>query len=431
MEYDERLGSYNYRLEQAAKQGDIIIDEPHENQQIVHDSPARYKVILAGRRWGKTECGIHTIETQALMIPGMYWWVGLSWRAAAMKRAWRFLTDFAVLCWAAKYGTKSVNRREFINNVDKIIKLPNGSQIWQRSAENPDALVGDALHGVVMDEFPYMAEIVWEEKIRPACLDYRAWCIMIGTPNGEGWHSKIWRTAKDRPNWEQFHFTSYENPTIPHAAEELDEDRKTMPDAKFRQEYLAEIVDSAGTVFHRLKECIDPTIILPGQPQPGRYYVAGIDFARVEDFSVMAIWDVEAKALVHYSRFQLMDYPSQVQRFVQEYHIWDPQVMVCDAVGIGQAMVGHLRNENLPVQEFHSNQHTKPQMIENLRLDVEYGNVRLPDDDDLLQEFQAFSIEILPSGLSRYSAPEGYHDDIVIACCLGYTCINRGVLQIG
>ena len=411
--------------------GVVRFNEPHINQIPILNSHAKIKVIFAGRRFGKGEVGLlEILPYGALREVGLYLWVGLTWRALSMQRAWRLLKMYATRIWKAAQRTMKVNTQQFISEVEKSIRLPNGSEIWLRTAENPDAIQGDGIRGVVLDEFAYMKEIVWEEKVRPSLYDFNGWCLMIGTPNGEGWHSKMWRNAAEIDGWAQFHYTTYDNPTIPNIKEQLETDRKTMPEHQWRQEIMAEVVEGAGTVFHNLRDCIDPTLELPGTPEIGKYYVFGVDFAKVKDYTVVAVWDVEAKALVHYDRFNLMDYPSQVQRIAALYRDWMPALLVCDAVGVGQALVSHLRDIGLPVQEFHSNQHTKPEMIERLAIDVEYRRIRFPDSRPLIDEFQAYGKEVLPSGITRYSAPEGYHDDIVIAACLGYTVMNAGTFQL-
>ena len=410
-------------------QGVLQFKKPHVHQQKILDFPGN-TVTMAGRRFGKSDMAIIKIYTGALQEVGLYWWTCLSWKSAAGKRAWRLLKFWAIHVWRAVLRTRDVDEKKFIRETRFEIDLPNGSQIWMRSAENPDSFVGEGVRGVIMDEFTFMEEEIWEAKIRQTLYDYQGWVMMIGVPNGEGWHSKIWRQAAERPGWAQFHFTSYDNPTIPHLREILDEEKLTMPSIQWEQEVMANIVDGAHTVFKGVRNCIDPDIILPGLPEKDHYYVFGVDFARVVDYTVVAVWDLEQRALVHYDRFNILSYPRQVKRIVRMSEVWNPITIVCDAVGLGAPIIQLLREEGLPVREFVTTQNSKADLITQLALDIQYKNIVLPDDKIMLDEFLMFRVELTPEGREKYGAPEGYHDDVVMAVAYGYSQVSTQGLQI-
>ena len=409
--------------------GVVSFPEPHVNQVDILNFDGN-TVVMAGRRFGKTEVALLKIFRSALDEPGLYWWIGLSWRSAAVKRAWRLMMMYANRIWRAALLSRHVDEKRFISKAQKIVTLPNGSQIWMRTAENPESMVGEGLRGAVMDEFPFMKEEVWERRLRQTLYDHQGWVMMIGVPNGEGWHAKRWRLAAEEPGWKQFHFTSYDNPTIPGLKETLDKERETMSELQWRQEIMAEIVDGAHTVFRGLKNCIDKTLILPGDRKDGHYYIFGVDFAKVADFSVVAVWDMEEHALVHYDRFNIIDYPAQVRRIARMYEIWQPIGVVCDNIGVGAPLISQLREVGLPVIEFHTSSQAKNDAVDKLALDIEYKRVRLPDDKILIDEFQSFSMERTESGIIKYSAPDGYHDDIVMASVMGYVHIASHVMQV-
>src|SRR5262249_8877457 len=106
----------------ATRVVDINLPRLHATQQTIFDSTARLQVAFCARQYGKTEGGVDLIIRDGLKTAGIYWWVGVSWKSASMKRAWRLL---------------KIRLREFgvIREADKEIHLPNGTQIWLRTAD--------------------------------------------------------------------------------------------------------------------------------------------------------------------------------------------------------------------------------------------------------------------------------------------------------
>lgn len=157
----------------------LRLKRPHPGQREILSDPSRFVVAFCGRRFGKTDLGIDQIlhgtkeRPGAVRVPdALFFWIGLSWRAASMKRAWRLLKR-ACRGWCE------------IREAEKEIHLPNGAQIWMRTAENPEAISGEGVRGAVFDEFSMAAEALWTEHLRPTLADQAGWCLFIGVPKGQ------------------------------------------------------------------------------------------------------------------------------------------------------------------------------------------------------------------------------------------------------
>lgn len=396
----------------------IDMPKPHPGQYklLKHKGSA---VMFCGRRWGKTQVGVYRLLLSATDKDtiGLYWWVGLSWRSASMKRAWRLLKYYVRKIWRAL----GHDPKRYIRESNRELVLPNGSEIWMRTAENQDSLAGEGIRGAIIDEFTLMREVVWTEFIQATLADYNGWAWFMGIPKGEGWHAQLWRQAKNWDGWLSVRYTSYDNPTIAGLSSWLNKIRKQTPESIFNQEYLALILPDGGAVFRNLNN-----VLLPPDYKKERRadctYVFGVDFGRHEDFTVIAVWEVETQRLVDIDRFQEIGWKLQRGRIIQKYHEWRPDLIVAESNSMGEPNIESLQEDGLPVIGFHTTNQSKRQAVESLSLAIEQGRVSLLNHEVLIDEFTAFSMTKTRSGQTwTYSAPSGYHDDIVMATVIGYT----------
>ena len=225
----------------------INLWNPHENQGKIVNSPARYKVVRCGRRFGKTTFAVYTLIEEALLADGgLFFYVAPTYAQAKMI-AWNMLAK-AVAELPKALVTK-------VNEFGLYVELGHKSRIYLKGADNPDSLRGVGLNGVVMDEYASMRDNVFEEIIRPALVDKAGWAVFIGTPKGMNHFKRLWdsiETRGDKANWDRFHFTSYDNPLLPVA--ELDSERVTKTEDLFAQEYMADFRKFTGLVYKDFDE---------------------------------------------------------------------------------------------------------------------------------------------------------------------------------
>lgn len=180
---------------------------------------------------------------------GLYWLVSPSYRQGKSIH-WRGLQQIIPKEWIAKK-----------NEVELSITLKNGSIIELKGAENPDALRGMKLRGLVIDEIASIRnwDWLWEEVLRPTLTDYEAPAIFISTPKGFNHFYMLHEKGKTEGSYRSWTFTSYDNPYIP--STEIDKAKTEMSEDSFAQEYMADFRKATGLafkLFSRLIHVIEP-----------------------------------------------------------------------------------------------------------------------------------------------------------------------------
>ena len=204
----------------------------HDAQQAVADSEARWKILCAGRRFGKTRLGVQLCIETAL-AGGRAWWVAPTFAIARV--GWRALES------AALSFPKEIEPKISIANME--VQFPNGGFIACKSADNPQRLRGEGLDFIVIDEAAFVKPEVWQEVLRPTLTERKGSALFISTPMGmDNWFFDLWELAENSPNWERFRYSTYDNPMIDD--DEIDSAKDEVGSIVFAQEYLAEFVDA-------------------------------------------------------------------------------------------------------------------------------------------------------------------------------------------
>jgi phage terminase large subunit len=191
-----------------------------------HDRKQRWAVIVAHRRCGKTVACINDLIVKALLENkkhAQYAYIA-PFYSQAKSVAWRYLERFS-----EPFMTKA-------NQSELWVELVNGARIRLFGADNPDALRGNFLDGVVMDEMADMKPSVWGEIIRPLLADRKGWATFIGTPKGHNSFYDIFNEAQKNPAWYTKVLRADQTNLLPQA--ELDDARASMSDNQYEQEFL-------------------------------------------------------------------------------------------------------------------------------------------------------------------------------------------------
>jgi len=170
-------------------------------------------------------------------------------------------------------------------------------------------------------------------------------------------------------------------------------------------------------VFRRIRENIDGIF---EEPRLNHRYQMGVDLARLQDFTVITVVDRHSHQVVHFDRFNQIDWNLQKARIEATCRRYNLANVVIDSSGVGDAVVEDLKRLGLPIKEFKFSNSSKKQLIENLAIKIEQGLVKYPNIPELINELEVFTYEMTPSGNVRYNAPEGETDDCVISACLAY-----------
>jgi len=376
--------------------------KPHDGQKEVHRSSARFKVLSAGRRWGKTRLGVNECVSVA-NDGGRAWWVSPSYKTSEV--GWRPLRQ---MC-------RRIPGVE-IKLGDRVVNFPNGGFVAVRSADNPDSLRGEGLDFVVMDECAFMQREAWTEAIRPALSDRQGKALFISTPKGRNHFWELYQKGiNGEEGWQSWTFPTISNPFI--RASEIEAAKRDLPELIYRQEYLAEFIDDQGGVFRRVQEA---AVLEPQEPDASRQYVAGVDVASSIDFTVVTVIDVEARQMVHMDRFNRVDYPVLIDRLASTYARWHLTNMTIEANSIGRPVIDHMVERGLSITPFTTTNSTKQSIIQGLQSAFEHGDIQVINDPVLVGELLSFESKRSPSGSFQYSAPDGMHDDTVMSLAIAW-----------
>jgi len=393
----------------------VTLTMPHAAQWRVLQEAARYNVVVCGRRWGKTELGMERVCRMALAGYPAGWYAP-TYKDAA--QVWRELKHILAGVTSAK------------NETEKRLELVTGGSIDVWTLDNPDSSRGRKYALVVIDEAAKVRQLeqAWTETIRPTLTDYRGVAWFLGTPKGRNYFWRLYqRGAAGEKGWRSWQMPTSDNPLI--AASEIADARVQLPQSAFAQEYLAEFTDDAGAVFRGVRECIDPRLNTAPSVMPGTKVFGGLDWAQMNDFTVIAIVD-DGGRLVELDRFNQVAWAVQYGRVKAITDRWQPVLGLAELNSIGSPNLERLQAEGLRAwRGFTTTAESKAEVVQALALAFERRDIRIPDNPALIAELEAFEADRLPSGRWHYSAPDGMHDDTVIALALAWEARNRGPRQ--
>jgi len=203
----------------------------------VFECRKRFRVLVAGRRFGKSYLSCVELLRGAIERPGeTYFYCAPTYRMAK-DIAWKALKRLVPQIWIKSK-----------NETDLRIELINDSVIELKGTENAMALRGRSLAGVVLDEAAFMDSEVWFEVIRPALADKQGWTLFISTPDGTAsWFYDLWCfCSEDWEDWKRWSFTTVEGGNVP--PEEVEAARSQLDARTFRQEFEASFENLSGLV---------------------------------------------------------------------------------------------------------------------------------------------------------------------------------------
>lgn len=203
-----------------------------------HSRDKRWSCIVAHRRAGKTVATVFDLLTCALATKkdrGHYAYVA-PYYSQAKTIAWNYLV---------RYSEPVAER---VLESELAVDLRNGSRIRLFGADNPNALRGIYLDGVVLDEYADQRPMVWGEIIRPLLSDRKGWATFIGTPRGHNHFWSIRNQARESDDWQYLELRASETGVL--EADELADAKRTMTSAQYEQEFECSFdVPALGAVY--------------------------------------------------------------------------------------------------------------------------------------------------------------------------------------
>ena len=388
----------------------LKLPRPHPGQRQVLEHRARFNALDCGRRWGKTTIGMDPVVRTALAGKPVGWF---SPTYKYLSDAWRQLCT--TLAPVVTTSDTSEHRLSVIG----------GGVVEGWSMDHPDAGRGRAYATVVVDEAAMVRDLekAWTESIRPTLSDFQGDAWFLSTPKGvANYFHTLYQRGQDEqhPDWASWRMPTSSNPFI--ASEEIEAARQDLTDLAFAQEYLAEFVTWTGAVFRRIMDAVQPI-------NPIHAHMIGVDWGRVNDYTVFVAVSAEGH-VVGIERFRGIEYTIQRGRLAEFWKRHGARARIlAEENSIGGPVVEQLQRDGLPVHPFVTTGASKAAIIDALVLAFERGTIRIPNDAALIGELQAFEAVKTPSGMMRYSAPEGLHDDMVMALAFAWAGLVAGVPQ--
>ena len=232
---------------------ELNIDLHPAQLQIFH-SKKRFKIVAAGRRFGKSYLSAWLLLINAIQSESKDVFYVAPTFQQAKDIMWAMLKDLGKDLIAQAHENTAV------------LTLINGRKIYLKGSDRPDTLRGVGLSFVVLDEYASMKPVVWEQILRPTLADVRGSALFIGTPAGKNHFFDLYKDALEDDDWDSFQFTSKDNPFLP--ADEIEASKKTMSSMSFRQEFEASFETFSGGIFKEEWFKVDD------EPEEGNYVIA-------------------------------------------------------------------------------------------------------------------------------------------------------------
>jgi len=226
----------------------------HPAQLEIFRSDARFKIVVAGRRFGKSYLSAWLLLINAIQSKSKDVFYIAPTFQQAKDIMWSMLKDLGQDLIVQAYENTAV------------LTLINGRKIYLKGSDRPETLRGTGISYVVLDEYASMKPVVWEQIIRPSLADVQGRALFIGTPAGKNHFFDLYNDAEEDEDWDRFQFKSIDNPFLP--ATEIKASKKNMSTMSFRQEFEASFETFTGGIFK------ESWFKLDEEPDEGSYVIA-------------------------------------------------------------------------------------------------------------------------------------------------------------
>lgn len=389
----------------------ISLPRPHAGQKEVLTQARRYNVLACGqqsRRWGKSTLALHLLVRPALEGQPVGYFAPTY---KLLLEVWR----------AMRARLAPITQR--VNATERRIALITGGVIEFWTLEDANAGRSRKYARVVIDEaglVPLLGE-TWHAAIRPTLADLEGDAWLMGTPKGRNFFWQAHTRALTDGDWQAWQRSTGDNPHIPPA--EVAAMRSELPERIAAQELDAAFLEDAGGVFRNVRQ------LATAQPAPlsvpGHSYSIGADWGRTGDFTVFSVIDATTRAQVWLDRFTGVPFAQQRGRLIALWERYHRPPIIAEQNSFGLPLVEDLHTAGVTVHPFVTTNASKAEAVDSLALACERRAITLLTDPVQLAELEAFEAQRLPSGLTRYAAPEGLHDDTVMALLLAWHGAQR------
>lgn len=423
---------------------------PRPFQKQVHEDEHRFKVLKIHRRYGKTSMAIAELIMKAVKHPGTYYYV-MPVEDAIEEHIWgaphmlfNLLPESIILKKSEAYKKVEIKSMDDDVNSKTYGQLCKKSVLLFRGANNHTRLRGGDCMGVILDEYAHMKDAkIWEDIFSPMLASPVAegrtavrWAMFCYTPKRGALHARqlfLLGQKQDgvedsNPDWISWSLTAEESGVF--NPKELEDQRKRISVEAWLREYMVQETENQGAVFKDFNSCVEGGF---EHPVAGRGYFIGLDVARLQDYTVVTVFDPEDRKVVFIDRFTRMKYPDQAKRVRETLDKYPGRIWI-EYNGQGIPLYDELTSIGIYPKKLITTSKSKEDMVHKLELYLEKGVIKLPNYQPLLTELETF--EQKPNG--KYGAPgenqesKRFFDDCVMSLMFSLTntdYVRKGVDQ--
>lgn len=377
-------------------------------------APQRFKICVWHRRAGKSKTALNEQIRKTQLKKGVYYTFAPTYRQAKQIYFDALVKEHV-----------PVEIVDKINDSELAVYYKNGSIQRFAGCEDVDKHRGINPIDVVFDEFSEEPPAIWEAVIQPVLRENKGTATFIFTPKGKNHSWKLLQMAKDNPE-EWWSSVKGVQDTHVFTDEELLEIKRNTPQALYAQEYECSFIEGAGQFFRRINQnTYDQNKILPEQGD----FQLGVDLAKYQDWTVITPFNLNHFIAYPQERFNQVDWNLQKARIEASARrhaaidTHESALIWPDATGVGDPVVEDLKARGLRIggenqEGFKFSETSRTNLLNNLAILLEQDKIKIPDDDGLISELEAFTYSLTDRGKIRVGVPEGMHDDRVMSLAL-------------
>ena len=393
----------------------ITLFTPHQGQKKVisdfSNSEHKFGTVVTSRQWGKSLLGQNLLLYWLLATPNQKGcWISPIYNQA--KKVFQELSD----------ASNSIIQQS--NKAELTLKFVNGSTVQFLSSERPDSVRGFSFNYMVVDEAAYVNERGFETAILPTLTAIGKKCLIISTPKSKNWFYKYYLRGLDgSTEYISFKGQSTDNPFIDQSF--IAQQRLSLPDDIYRQEYMAEFTDAGSEVFRNVDNaCIVSQYINGDKVQ--RCFI-GIDTGLSNDYSVLTVMNESGRILL-IDRLRGENINTIASRFNNILSKFKIEGGYVEENGIGAAMRDLVIPKNRRVRGFTTTQDSKTTIVRTLISDLEAGIIELPTKElepECYKELSLYTYKLSNNGKLSFTHQNGMHDDITDSIMLANKARNE------
>lgn len=393
--------------------------QPRKYQLEFLKAPQRFKIFVVHRRGGKSKTALNQQIQRTQLKKGIYYYF-----LPTYKQCKQVMWDSLV---------KEHIPREIvdkINDSELAIYYKNGSIQRFVGCEDIDKHRGINPIDVVFDEYSEMNEQIWTAVIQPVLRENKGTATFIFTPKGKNHSWKLIQMAKDNPD-EWYIDVRTATDTQVFTTEELDEIKRNTPQSLFGQEYMCEFLEGAGQFFRRIHQNKYP--LDRDLPDTGDFQL-GVDLAKYQDWTVITPFNLNHFIAYPQDRFNQVDWNLQKARIEVSARRFNNALIWPDATGVGDPVVEDLKARDLNIggdnqEGFKFTEQSRTNLLNNLAILLEQDKIKIPDDEGLIAELEAFRYELTDKGKIKITVPDGMTDDRVMSLALSVWGVREPIRQ--